>query len=72
MDGEMEARHLSLADHHIALGRSHIAAQQTLVDRLRAEGRDSAVAEELLALFQDTLAAWEAHRSLITACLTKG
>ena len=72
MDGEMEARHLSLADRHIALGRSHIAAQQTLVDRLRAEGRDSAVAEELLALFQDTLDAWEAHRSLITACLTKG
>lgn len=71
MDSEMEARHLSLADHHIALGRSHIAAQQTLVDRLRSEHRDSVVAEELLALFQDTLAAWEAHRSLIRASLAK-
>jgi len=72
MDREMEARHLVLADCHIALGKYHVATQQTLVDRLRAEGRDTALAEELLALFQETLAALETHRALITASIARG
>ena len=44
MNREMEARHLVLADRHIASGKSHVAAQQRLLDKLRSEGRDTVVA----------------------------
>jgi len=71
MDREMEARHLLLADRHLAVGRSQIAAQETRLARLRAQGRDTAAAENLLALFRDTLAGWETHRSLIATYLAE-
>jgi hypothetical protein len=71
MDREMEDRHLLLADRHIAVGKFQIAAQETLVAKLRAQGRDTDVAEKLLALFRDTLASWETHRSLIAASLVE-
>ena len=59
MDREMEARHLLLADRNLAVGRSQIAAQETRLARLREQGRNTAAAERLLALFQDTLAGWK-------------
>ena len=59
MDREMETRHLLLADRHLAVGRSQVAAQETRLARLREQGRNTAAAERLLALFQDTLAGWK-------------
>jgi len=69
MDREMETRHLVLADRLIRDGEHRIAAQKSLLARLRAQGRDTDTAERFLALLQDTLAGWESHRSLIAATL---
>ena len=46
---------------HIAQGQCHVRDQLKLADRLRDLGASTELAEELLALFEATLAAHEDH-----------
>ena len=71
MDREMEVRHLTLANRHIAEGERRIVGQQSLLARLRAQGRDTEAAEAFLALLMETLAGWKGHRSTIVAALAE-
>ena len=49
----------ALARHHIEATRLTILHQRQMVERLRAEGRDSKAAEELLAVFERTQKVFE-------------
>ncbi len=46
---------------HVITGRRIIAAQQARIARLRAEGKDTTRAEQLLASYEDSLAIFEDH-----------
>lgn len=69
MDRQMELAHLRLADRHIAEGEARIAAQDMLVERMRAALLPLGPAEDYLALLRDTMAGWQRHRSMILAAL---
>jgi len=45
---EYEVAALAMADRHIAQGRARIAAQSLMIEGLRSEGHDTALAEALL------------------------
>ena len=62
---ETEREHLVKADCDIAEGERRVSAQLLLVERLREGGHDSANAEQLLLILQQTLEAWQGHRDLI-------
>ena len=68
----MELAHLRLADRHIAEGELRIAAQFTLVEKLRRAKRSTGPAEDMLELLRTTMVAWQYHRSLIVASLNDG
>ncbi len=65
MDREAEVRRLNEADGHVATGERHVTEQQLIVDKLRAEGRDTQEAKRLLKMMQDSLDAYREHRQLI-------
>lgn len=71
MDRQMEARHLVLADRHIAEGEARIIRQADLVERLGASGASTEAAEDFLDLLRHTLIGWRAHRELIVATLAE-
>lgn len=50
---------LEAAQRHVREGRSIVAAQEALVIRIRASGRDVGPAEDLLSAFRSTLALFE-------------
>jgi hypothetical protein len=50
---------LKMATRHVALGERHVADQEKLVAKMTAEGLDTAVAEDLLEEFRQTL---DSHR----------
>jgi hypothetical protein len=56
---------LAQADRHIAEGEARLARQADLIARMVADGRDTALPEELLDTMERTLAAMRAHRELI-------
>lgn len=60
-----EHRHLALADQHIVDGETRVTEQMLRVEGLRADGHETARAEELLATLDATLAEWNAHRAEI-------
>lgn len=62
---EAEVRRLNEADTHIADTERRITAQETLVERLRADGHDAVEATRLLANIEDGLGAIRQHRALI-------
>jgi hypothetical protein len=49
----------ALAQHHVLRGRTIVARQRRMVAEMREVGRDSAVAEDLLAQFERTLKIFE-------------
>jgi hypothetical protein len=69
MDRQMELAHLRLADRHIAEGETRIAAQDMLVERMRAALLPLGPAEDYLALLRDTMVEWRRHRGMIIAAL---
>ncbi|WP_336492356.1 hypothetical protein [Methylobacterium nigriterrae] len=62
---DVEKATLIKADQDIADGERRITEQIDRIEELRADGRDTARSEELLATFKDTLAEWYAHREQI-------
>lgn len=58
---------LALADEHVALAMQHIARQKELIGELERDGHPIGLAEELLKLFEDTLASHIRHRDRLRA-----
>ncbi|WP_336492837.1 hypothetical protein, partial [Methylobacterium nigriterrae] len=52
---------LNVATRHVVEGEARVARQIALVARLRKQGHDTAVAEDLLAGFEATLADMREH-----------
>ena len=71
-DPFMESEHLARAEQHIAEGERRVAAQKALIRRLVEEGRDTALAEELLRSLEQALEQWHIHRRLILESLGRG
>ncbi|WP_262031282.1 hypothetical protein [Microvirga sp. Mcv34] len=67
----MESEHLAKAERHIAEGESRLAAQKALIERMAGEGRDTALAEELLRSLEQALEQWHVHRRLILETLAR-
>lgn len=51
----------AMAERHVRDGEARVARQREVVLQLRAQGRDSRLAEALLAQFEDILAAHKVH-----------
>ena len=60
-----ERRHLTEVDQHIAAGRQRLQNQEQLVEQLRAKGRPTDEADNLLANLVSALHALEYQRLLI-------
>ncbi|WP_132250479.1 hypothetical protein [Methylobacterium segetis] len=59
---ELNETPLEMARRHVVEGEARCARQAALVDRLRAHGHDTAVAEDLLAELEATLVDMREHR----------
>jgi hypothetical protein len=55
---DFQAR-IALAEKHVTRGRQLVDKQREQIKRIRAQGRQSAEAEHLLGLFEQTLAIFE-------------
>ncbi len=62
---DWERGQLQKADDDILQGRERIARQMDLIDRLRRHDHPVEEAEKLLWTMEETLEAWQAHRSEI-------
>jgi hypothetical protein len=62
---QVEKTLLSKAESDIEEGWSRLRNQQNLVYGLQSSGHDTAQAERLVKLLQQTLIEWERHRTLI-------
>lgn len=58
---------LALAEAHVAQGERHVARQKEIIAELRLAGRPTALAETLLASFEQALASHISHRDRILA-----
>ncbi len=61
----MHERHLAQADRHLAETEARLARQRALIGELKADGHDTAKAEELLATMLVTFDLMRAHRATI-------
>lgn len=66
-----EGRHYALAKQHVIDAELRIARQREIVANLQAAGRDSRLAQELLAIMMQTLSLARAHLQMIEAELTR-
>lgn len=58
---------LAMAHRHVVEGEARVARQIALVARLRQQGHDTAVAEDLLDEFEASLADMREHRDRLVA-----
>ena len=58
---------LALADEHVALALQHVTRQKEIIDAFQRAGHPTALAEDLLVAFEDTLATHIQHRDRILA-----
>lgn len=67
MSAELDKERAALvrADCDIADGTDRIRAQESLLQAMRASGRDTRTADRLLCSMQGSLQAWQVHRALI-------
>lgn len=54
-DQQVNAEELALAEQHVADGERRVAEQRERIERLAANGHDTAVAVSLLQVFEETL-----------------
>jgi hypothetical protein len=67
-----DPHHLALAEAHVALGERHVARQREIIAQFRLAGHSTALAESLLASFEETLVTHLDHRARIVAELAAG
>ena len=63
---------LALAETHVALGERHVTRQKEIIAQFRLAGHPTALAESLLASFEETLVTHLDHRARIVAELAEG
>jgi hypothetical protein len=61
----LERQHLSLADAHVAKAERVIREQMAILEKLRCDGHDAALAEDTLRKFEASLQVMCEHRDLI-------
>jgi hypothetical protein len=71
MDRKMLEDHLRQALGHVALGRKHIARQREIISELELGGRDTTVARQVLATFEDLQFSHESDLDRIETELAK-
>jgi hypothetical protein len=59
MERAMAGQHISQAREHVQRGRQIVARQRSLIEQIRAQGRDTEEAEELLVRFEASLRIFE-------------
>ncbi|WP_114946763.1 hypothetical protein [Microvirga calopogonii] len=69
---QQEREHLAKADRDIADGERRVAEQIILIEQMRKDGHDTALAEEFLRNLEQTLEQWHAHRRLILDAIARG
>ena len=62
---QLECRHLSMANTHIAKGEGVIWGQIATIEKLRCDGHDTRLAEDTLRVFAANLEVMREHRDLI-------
>ncbi|WP_114948706.1 hypothetical protein [Microvirga calopogonii] len=67
-----EREHLAKADRDIADGERRVAQQIILIEQMRKDGQNTALAEEFLRNLEQTLEQWHAHRRLILDAIARG
>lgn len=65
IDQKVTKRHLDQAESDIAAGQERIEDQRSLIEKMRREGHDIAVAEQLLQTLEHSLGAMKHHRNVI-------
>ena len=66
-----EHAELAKADADIAAGERRVAEQIELIEWLAKHHHDTAMAEQLLRVFEQTLDAWREHRQLILGAIAR-
>jgi hypothetical protein len=69
---QQEREHLAKANRGIAEGEKRVAEQIILIEQMRKDGRDTALAEEFLRSLEQTIEQWYVHRQLILDALGRG
>jgi hypothetical protein len=64
-------RQLAIANRHIAEAQARIAQQAQAVRQLKADGRDTTAAQDLLGVLRQSLDAMNAHREQIMRKLSR-
>ncbi|MCB8822865.1 hypothetical protein [Microvirga rosea] len=70
-DLQHERNDLIAADRHLVQGEQRITEQLALIQKLTEQGRDTALAGELLRLLEETMAIWQDHRRLILDAIAR-
>ena len=68
---QREREDLVAADRHLAAGEQRIAEQIALIQRMTWQGYDTALAQDLLRLLEETMASWQDHRRLILDAIAR-
>src|SRR5262245_42955830 len=71
MDRHMLIDHLAQAERHIAEGRAHVESERQIVEGLVRGGHDARKSQDLLELFEDTLAMHVEERDRLLSELTE-
>ncbi len=70
-DLQREREDLILADRHLAAGERRITEQTLLIQRMTEQGFNTAIAEDLLRLLEETMVTWRDHRQLILDAIAR-
>ena len=71
MSNLSKQRQLAIANRHIAEAQARIAQQAQAVRQLKADGRDTTAAQDLLGVLRQSLDAMKAHREQIMRKLSR-
>jgi len=69
MDRRTLEQYLAMTEEHIQGGRERLSRQAEIVARIKANGRDSRLAQDLLEQFRSSLEGFITDRQLILAFL---
>jgi len=69
MDLDLERKHLTKTDRHIAAAKRRVEQQKKIIEKLAQGGHETKVAKSLLSVMERSLDAFEHHRKVIVETL---
>src|SRR5262249_27301514 len=69
MDLDLERKHLTETDRHIAAAKRRVEQQKKIIEKLAQGGHETKVAKSLLSVMERSLDAFEHHRKVIVETL---